>query len=113
WVDAATGRTVVSGADRRRTPQPPGTVWKGTPVPLWQRVTGDGIGMHVGRLPGYPASHGCIRFPGHIMPLFYAKTKVGTPISVVRDPFADLPSSIAKSASPKPTDLLPVTGKRG
>lgn len=85
WVDADTGETVISGADIR-DPHPPGTVFKGTPVPLWQRVTHDGIGMHVGQLPGYAASHGCIRFPGSVMPLIYEKTVVGTPVSVYSRP---------------------------
>lgn len=87
WVNAATGHTVVSGASIR-DPQPPGTVFKGTPVPLWQRVTHDGIGMHVGQLPGYAASHGCIRFPGSVMPLIYDKTVVGTPVRIYSRPGA-------------------------
>jgi len=85
WVDARTGRTVSHGADSR-DPAPPGTVFKGTPVPLWQRVTHDGIGMHVGQLPGYAASHGCIRFPGSVMPLIYEKTLVGTPVKIHASP---------------------------
>lgn len=33
------------------------------PMPFMQRLTWDGIAMHAGRLPGYPASHGCVRLP--------------------------------------------------
>ena len=37
-----------------------------------------GVGMHIGILPGYPASHGCVRLPAEIAPLIYAKVRVGT-----------------------------------
>ena len=33
------------------------------PMPFMQRLTWDGVAMHAGRLPGYPASHGCVRLP--------------------------------------------------
>ena len=33
------------------------------PMPYQERLTWDGIALHAGRLPGYPASHGCIRLP--------------------------------------------------
>jgi len=38
--------------------------------------------MHVGILPGYPASHGCIRMPVDGAKLFYDHVKVGTPVEV-------------------------------
>jgi lipoprotein-anchoring transpeptidase ErfK/SrfK len=37
--------------------------YRSAPMPFLQRLTWDGIAMHAGRLPGYPASHGCIRLP--------------------------------------------------
>ena len=43
------------------------------------RLTSGGVGMHVGILPGYAASHGCVRLPSDIAPLIYQKVKVGTP----------------------------------
>ena len=46
------------------------------------RLTGEGVGMHVGILPGYPASHGCIRESVDGAKLFYDNTKVGTPVLV-------------------------------
>jgi lipoprotein-anchoring transpeptidase ErfK/SrfK len=48
----------------------------------FMRLTGDGVGMHVGILPGYPASHGCIRMPEEGARLFYDHVKVGTPVTV-------------------------------
>ena len=38
-------------------------IYKGAKMPHMQRLTWTGIAMHAGRLPGYPASHGCVRLP--------------------------------------------------
>jgi lipoprotein-anchoring transpeptidase ErfK/SrfK len=48
----------------------------------FMRLTGEGVGMHVGILPGYPASHGCIRMPEPAAAQFYSHVKVGTPVRV-------------------------------
>jgi lipoprotein-anchoring transpeptidase ErfK/SrfK len=48
----------------------------------FMRVTEEGVGMHVGILPGYPASHGCIRMPSAAAEMFYNHVKVGTPVVV-------------------------------
>ena len=48
----------------------------------FMRLTDSGVGMHVGILPGYPASHGCIRLPAEIAPLIYSKVKLGTPVTI-------------------------------
>jgi len=49
----------------------------------FMRLTNEGVGMHVGILPGYPASHGCIRMPSEIAPQIYVRVKLGTPVQVV------------------------------
>ena len=41
-----------------------------------------GTGMHEGFLPGYPASHGCIRMPGRMAEIFFNNVSVGTPVTV-------------------------------
>src|SRR5271157_5065869 len=38
-------------------------IYSGAPMPFMQRITYTGVAMHEGYLPGYPASHGCIRMP--------------------------------------------------
>ena len=38
-------------------------IYSGAPMPYMQRITWSGVAMHAGVLPGYPASHGCIRMP--------------------------------------------------
>jgi len=56
--------------------------YNNAPMPNMQRLTWKGIALHAGNLPGYPASHGCIRLPADIAPLIYQKVKVGTPATV-------------------------------
>ena len=82
FVDRA-GRTVRSGVSSRIDSAPSGTHFVGAPMLFFLRLTEEGVGMHIGILPGYAASHGCIRLPAEIAPIFYEKTKVGTPADVV------------------------------
>jgi lipoprotein-anchoring transpeptidase ErfK/SrfK len=81
FVDSS-GRVVRSGVSSRIDSAPSGTHFEGAPMKWFMRLTGDGVGMHVGILPGYPASHGCIRMPSAAAEMFYAKVKVGTPALV-------------------------------
>src|SRR5690606_38165068 len=52
------------------------------PMPHMQRLDKFGIALHGGHLPGYPASHGCIRLPGQFAAKLFQVTKVGTPVLV-------------------------------
>ena len=54
------------------------------PMPYMQRLTSYGIALHAGRLPGYPASHGCIRLPSGFARKLYGMTDHGTPVTVMR-----------------------------
>ncbi len=80
----SSGGVVKSGADSRKDKVPEGGEFRGAPMSHWMRLTGDGIGMHKGRVPRYPASHGCIRTPGSVVPTVYAKTRVGTSVTIRR-----------------------------
>ncbi len=82
YVDAA-GNVVVRNVGIRKDPKPPGTSFRGAPMPYWMRLTGSGIGMHQGFLPGVPDSHGCIRLPEKMVKIFFANVSVGTPVRVV------------------------------
>jgi hypothetical protein len=55
------------------------------PMPYMQRLTWKGVSMHAGNLPGYPASHGCIRLPATFARLLYGVTQIGTPVMIVDD----------------------------
>ena len=79
------GRTVRGGVSVRIDSAPSGTHFVGAPMKWFLRLTGDGVGMHVGILPGYPASHGCIRMLPQAAELFYNRVKIGTPVRVSRD----------------------------
>jgi hypothetical protein len=55
------------------------------PMPYMERLTWDGIALHAGKLPGYPASHGCIRLPPAFAVKLYEITQVGTPVIIAGD----------------------------
>ncbi len=76
------GRVVRAGVSTRIDSAPSGTRYEGAPMKYFCRLTGSGVGMHIGILPGYPASHGCVRLPPEIAPLIYAKVKVGTRVVI-------------------------------
>lgn len=81
YVDGE-GNVVVSDVDVRKDPKPPGTRFLGAKMNYFMRVVG-AIGMHEGYLPGYPASHGCIRLPTDMAAHFYNATPHGTPVQIV------------------------------
>ena len=81
YVDSS-GRVVRAGVSARIDSAPSGTHFVGATMKWFMRLTGDGVGMHVGILPGYPASHGCIRMPSDAAKLFYDHIKVGTAVDV-------------------------------
>jgi lipoprotein-anchoring transpeptidase ErfK/SrfK len=80
YVDSA-DNVVVANVDVGKDPKPPGTHFKGAPMPYFMRIVG-GTGMHAGYLPGYPASHGCIRMPEFMAENFFRSVSVGTPVTV-------------------------------
>src|SRR5437016_13139717 len=81
FVDSS-GRTVRGGVRARSDSAPSGTHFAGAAMKWFLRLTGEGVGMHIGILPGYPASHGCIRESVDGAKLFYDHAKVGTPVDV-------------------------------
>ena len=83
FVDGG-GRVVRRGVSTKIDSAPSGTKYIGASMKWFMRLTNEGVGMHTGILPGYPASHGCIRMPEQIAQMFYERVKVGTP-AVVAD----------------------------
>lgn len=78
----ANGSLVTSNADSRKDIVPEGGKFDGADMPYWMRLTGSGIGMHQGRVPRYPASHGCIRHTMSGVTQVYKKVRVGTPVTI-------------------------------
>jgi hypothetical protein len=63
-------------------------IYKGAQMPHMQRLTWTGIAMHAGHLPGYPASHGCVRLPVDFAAKLYSVTDNGTSVIITDDKFA-------------------------
>ena len=82
FVDSK-GRVVRAGVSSRIDTAPSGSHYEGAPMLYFMRLTNEGVGMHIGILPGYPASHGCVRMPAEIAPQIYARVKIGTPVQIV------------------------------
>lgn len=79
----AEGECVNADADSRKDLVPPGGKYVGAEMPYWMRISWDGIGMHKGRVPRKPASHGCIRTYYKVVYTVFSKVKVGTPVIIV------------------------------
>lgn len=70
-------------------------------MPFMQRLTWSGIALHAGALPGYPASHGCVRLPYSYAEKIFGLAKIGTRVVVARENIA--PSEISHPLLFKPT----------
>lgn len=80
-VDIATGIVINDDADSRKDKPGPGQQFVGSPMPHFLRFN-QGVGMHAGHLPGYAASHGCIRLPADMAEKFFENAEIGTPVIV-------------------------------
>jgi hypothetical protein len=82
-------------------------IYSGAPMPFMQRITWSGIAMHAGALPGYPASHGCIRMPTAFAARMWKWTRMGarviiTPGEITPARFAH-PLLAEQKVTPQPT----------
>ncbi len=77
FVDAA-GTIVRSGVSTRIDAAPSGTTFRPVPVRYFLRLNAEGMAIHAGRLPGYPAADTAVRLPADIAPLIYQRVKPGT-----------------------------------
>ncbi len=103
------GRTVVLDADVDMK-VPPGCKFEPAAMPWFVRFH-DADGMHAGYLPGYPASHGCVRMPEQLAIEFYQAVDVGTPVTVFgRTPHTAVESS-RYTAQPQSRRVWPWLGQ--
>jgi hypothetical protein len=58
------------------------STYNNAPMPNMNRLTWSGVALHAGQLPGYPASHGCVRLPMEFSKLLFTVTHVGTPVII-------------------------------
>lgn len=80
----ANGDVVDSDFNAMKETLPEGCQFRPARMPMFMRLTGDGVGMHVGKIPkpGRAASHGCIRLPRAMAEKFYANVGIGTPVTI-------------------------------
>lgn len=75
-------------------------LYSGAPMPYMQRLTWTGIAIHAGRLPGYPASHGCIRVPREFARALYGVTRASnTAVLIANDPLGTEHAAFALASS--------------
>lgn len=82
WIYDANGVPINKDADIRRDKVPPGGYFDNSKM-TWYNQFYPAIGMHAGYLPGYPASHGCVRMPEWMAKHFFDAAPIGTPVEVV------------------------------
>lgn len=111
--------TVSTGKRGRETPTGVFTIlqkhvvhysskYDSAPMPYMQRLTWYGVALHAGNLPGFPASHGCIRLPAGFAKLLYSATRLGMTVVISDGPAtprvapgpAPIASTTADSAAP-------------
>jgi hypothetical protein len=82
------------------------SIYNQAPMPYMQRLTWSGVALHAGKLPGYPASHGCVRMPYDFAKRLYDESSTG--ITVVVSDEREFPSTVAHPGLFAPIDA---TGK--
>jgi len=118
--------TISSGKEGHSTPTGVFTIlqknkdhrsstYDNAPMPYMQRLTWKGVAMHAGNLPGYPASHGCVRLPMEFAKKLFEVTGMGGTVVIagghedpVKRPSAGvLQPSMAGVTPPPPAPLTP------
>lgn len=83
-------------------------LYNDAPMPNMQRITWSGVAMHAGNLPGYPASHGCIRLPYNVSDRMFGLTRLGTRVVVSSHDVAPYAIEHAKLFKAKPEEVAKV-----
>jgi L,D-transpeptidase catalytic domain/Putative peptidoglycan binding domain len=87
-------------------------LYSGAPMPWMQRITWSGTALHAGVVPGYPASHGCIRLPFSFAPKLFGITNVGEHVVVTRNRIAPEIIEHANLFQPLPPPNAPALVKQ-
>jgi len=77
-------------------------IYSAAPMPYMQRLTWSGIALHAGHLPGYPASHGCIRVTNDFATRLWHLTKRGTRVIIAREDIRPVDITDPQLFVPKP-----------
>lgn len=79
-------------------------LYGGAPMPFMQRVTNSGVALHAGDLPGYPASHGCVRLPYSFARNLFGITDVGARVIITQEDLTPAEFNSPHLVSPLPPD---------
>lgn len=85
-------------------------IYSGAPMPFMQRITWSGIAMHLGVVPGHPASHGCIRLPAGFAAKLWGLTRIGE--RVVISPEDVTPAEFEHPLLPAPKMRVQTEGEK-
>jgi hypothetical protein len=91
-----TGIFTIIGRERYHS----SNIYSGAPMPYMQRLTWSGVAIHLGVVPGYPASHGCVRLPSGFAQQLWGMTKIGE--RVVVSPHEVAPAEFSHALLPTP-----------
>lgn len=84
-------------------------LYNNAPMPFMQRLTNDGIALHAGQIPGYPASHGCVRLPLAFARHLFSVTSVGANVHIIdSSPDAVTALRVARGETPPMPAASPV-----
>ncbi|MBI5313484.1 MAG: L,D-transpeptidase family protein, partial [Methylocystis sp.] len=86
-------------------------IYSSAPMPFMQRVTWSGIAMHLGVVPGHPASHGCIRLPAAFAAKLWGMTRIGE--RVVISPHDVFPAEFEHPLLPAPKMRASAEAEKG
>ncbi len=81
-------------------------LYANAPMPYMQRITWSGVALHAGVLPGYPASHGCVRLPNAFAAQLWTWTRPGARVVITHDELTP-----AEIAHPQLASLIPTSNQ--
>lgn len=99
---------VFSILEKNRTHR--SNLYNSAPMPFMQRLTNSGIALHAGDLPGYPASHGCIRLPYSFARSLFDITDVGARVIVSNEDLTPTEFNSPALIAPLPPDNMAAAG---
>ena len=83
-------------------------VYDDAAMPFMQRITWSGVALHQGQLPGYPASHGCVRMPESLAEEIFPLTKIGMRVVIARDQVVPIEIMHPHLLTPSPLSAQPM-----
>jgi lipoprotein-anchoring transpeptidase ErfK/SrfK len=92
--ETPTGDFTVSEKD----PDHQSSIYENASMPFFMRLTDGGVGLHAGFIPGYPASHGCVRLPIGMARELFQHVEPGTPVEITSNTMAAATAPMTKPA---------------